>query len=477
MIEAPIRALRFDPFELDLSTLELRRSGRLVRLQHQPARVLALLARRAGEAVAREEIRREVWGTDTFVDFEHGLNFCIRQVRAALEDDAAAPRFVETLPRRGYRFIAPVETTNGRPGPEATQPRRSRSLFVATLAGLALLGLAVPFVARHGGPRPPAPSPRPEAQDAYLKARYLLARGGEDSLRRAIGFLEQARSADPRFAAAHTALAEAWVALGDRGLAPASEAYPAARGAAETALALDPRSAEAWVYLGVVQTYFEWDLASGPKAFDRAIALSPNLAIAHHYSADYLAAVGRKDEAVAAVRRAQALDPLSPAINEDVGWYAFFAGRYLEAAQQFRRAADLQPRTFLPHVYAAYAYAALQDWPQALAAAGTAMRESGTAPAEVERALGSGGRGAYVGFLRRALAWQQQRTGACFCFALRAELEDGQGALDDLERARDARWRYLLVEVGADPRLARLHGEPRFQAIERQLGLRRSPVS
>lgn len=473
MSTAPVRALRFAPFELDLTSLELRRSGRIVRLQQQPARVLALLALRAGQAVPREEIQREVWGTGTFVDFEHGLNFCIRQVRAALEDDAAAPRFVETLPRRGYRFIAPVEAANGRPAPEPFARRRSRSLFVATLAGLAILGLSVAFIARRAGPTPHARMARPEAQDAYLKGRYLLARGDEDSLRRAVAFLEEARARDPGFAMAHAALAEAWVSLGDQGLAPAAEAYPAARGAALAALAVDPTSAEAWVYLGVVKTYYEWDLASGPPAFARAISLNPDLAIAHHYSADYLAAVGRKDEAVAAVRRAQALDPLSPAINEDVGWYAFFAGRYVEAAQQFQRTADLKPRSFLPHVYAAYAYAAVQDWPRALAAAGTAMRESGTASDEIERALASGGREAYLGFLHRALAWQEQRTGSCYCFAIRAELEDQEGALEDLERARDTRWRYLLVEIGADPRIARLRSEPRFQAIERQLGLRR----
>ncbi len=94
-------ALRFGPFELDLRTSELRRAGLLIKLQQQPARVLGLLAQRGGELVLREDIRREVWGADTFVDFDQGLNFCIRQVRAALRDQAARPRYVETLPRRG----------------------------------------------------------------------------------------------------------------------------------------------------------------------------------------------------------------------------------------------------------------------------------------------------------------------------------------------------------------------------------------
>jgi DNA-binding winged helix-turn-helix (wHTH) protein/TolB-like protein len=100
--------IRFGLFELDPVSGDLRREGRLVRLQPQPARVLALLASRPGEVVTREELRRQIWSDGTFVDFERGLNFCIAQIRSALQDSADSPRFIETLPRRGYRFIAPV---------------------------------------------------------------------------------------------------------------------------------------------------------------------------------------------------------------------------------------------------------------------------------------------------------------------------------------------------------------------------------
>jgi DNA-binding winged helix-turn-helix (wHTH) protein/tetratricopeptide (TPR) repeat protein len=100
--------LRFGAFELDPSTGELRQRGDLVKLAAQPLKVLGLLVRRAGEVVTRQEIREHVWSGDTFVDFEQGLNFCIRQVREALGDTADAPRFIETLPRRGYRFLMPV---------------------------------------------------------------------------------------------------------------------------------------------------------------------------------------------------------------------------------------------------------------------------------------------------------------------------------------------------------------------------------
>lgn len=100
---------RFGDFELDPDALELRRSGSLVRLQRQPFRLLLLLVRRAGEVLHRNAIEKEIWGDQIHVDFEGGLNFCIKQIRAALHDDAATPRFVETLPKQGYRFIASVQ--------------------------------------------------------------------------------------------------------------------------------------------------------------------------------------------------------------------------------------------------------------------------------------------------------------------------------------------------------------------------------
>jgi cholera toxin transcriptional activator len=100
---------RFGVFEIDLSSGELRKSGVRMRLQEQPFQVLALLLERAGNVVTRDELRQKLWPSDTFVDFDHSLNTAINKVREALGDSASAPRYVETLARRGYRFIAPVQ--------------------------------------------------------------------------------------------------------------------------------------------------------------------------------------------------------------------------------------------------------------------------------------------------------------------------------------------------------------------------------
>jgi DNA-binding winged helix-turn-helix (wHTH) protein len=100
---------RFGVFELDLSTGELRKSGIKLRLQEQPVQVLAILLERRGEVVTREEMRQKLWPSDTFVDFDHSLNTAINKIREVLGDSATSPRYVETLARRGYRFIAPVQ--------------------------------------------------------------------------------------------------------------------------------------------------------------------------------------------------------------------------------------------------------------------------------------------------------------------------------------------------------------------------------
>jgi len=108
-MNAHARRARFGDFEMDAESGTLLRQGRRVRLQPQPLRVLALLVERAGEVVSRDDIRRAIWDQATFVEFDQGLNYCIRQIRQALNDDAVKPAFVETLKKRGYIFIAPVE--------------------------------------------------------------------------------------------------------------------------------------------------------------------------------------------------------------------------------------------------------------------------------------------------------------------------------------------------------------------------------
>src|ERR1700730_12399001 len=111
--EQPYRRLRFGVFEMDLGAGELRKHGMQVRLQRQPFQVLAMLLEHPGEVVTREELQKSLWAVDTFVDFDHGLNKTINKIREALGDSAESPRFVETVARRGYRFLAEVKDVDG----------------------------------------------------------------------------------------------------------------------------------------------------------------------------------------------------------------------------------------------------------------------------------------------------------------------------------------------------------------------------
>src|SRR6266849_512545 len=136
--------IRFGTFEINLQTGELRRRGQKVKLQEQPLQVLAALLERPGEMVTREELRSKLWPADTFVDFDHGLNAAIKRLRDALGESADAPVFIETLARRGYRFIAPV---NGSSAPGrieiAPAPERSKSFFLIHRIAIACLASIV----------------------------------------------------------------------------------------------------------------------------------------------------------------------------------------------------------------------------------------------------------------------------------------------------------------------------------------------
>jgi DNA-binding winged helix-turn-helix (wHTH) protein len=129
------RLLRFGVFEVDLAAGELRKNGARIRLQEQPFQVLATLLEHAGQVVTRDDLRQKIWPADTFVDFDHSLNTAINKIREALGDSASSPRFVETLARRGYRFIAPVDSasavsmpSNARNGVPAAQPDSEAAL-------------------------------------------------------------------------------------------------------------------------------------------------------------------------------------------------------------------------------------------------------------------------------------------------------------------------------------------------------------
>jgi len=188
------KILRFGPFELDLQTQQLRRAGALLRIQPQPLKVLSVLVDHAGQVVTRDQLRRELWGDETFVDFEQGLNYCIRQIRAVLGDEAQTPRWIETIPRRGYRFLAPVDGLPESPPQElqanaVSEKKASRRVWWAVAAISVVMLTAGAYLARSHFAH------RFTAKDTIVLAEFANTTGDpafDDVLREALAIqLEQ----------------------------------------------------------------------------------------------------------------------------------------------------------------------------------------------------------------------------------------------------------------------------------------------
>ncbi len=451
---------RFGRFEVDLAEQELRRDGLRVKLQPRPFRVLALLVDRSGSVVTHDEIRRHVWGDDTFVDFDHNLRLCIHQVRAALHDDARQPRFVESVPRLGYRFLAKVEA-GGAPVPAAPPAPAPRSRFAAlAAAGLLTFGLAL-------GSEPGAipTSPAVQGPPEFLRGLYLR-QAGPGALESAAAALENAARVEPGRADIHATLAATYVELADLGLWPAREALPRAEIAARQALRLDPASASAHVSLGIARLAGAWDWDDARGHFQRALVLDPGLTPAHSAWAAFLSASGDQKGALAAIARARSIDPACPLIRGEAGWYLYCARRFDDAAAEWQRAIAIDPTLPGTHerLVRAYRNAARPD--RAEAEARETMRLVGSpadGPVDLRRFLLGTAR-----WLEAAPApgpdALERRAG------LYASVGDREAALAALEAAVRARSRFLLKHLAADPDLEPIRGEPRFQALLRRVG-------
>lgn len=360
--------LSFGEIELYLDSGELFRAGERVKLQPQPAKVLEVLASRSGEVASREEIRKLVWGEETFVDLDASLNFCIKQIRQALGDSALAPRFIETIPRRGYRFLVPVQTRSRiSPAPEmepepsppveetpeapvrpvvaaalpdqSLQHVRPLGLAVAAVA-LALLALAlVPVKQQPGSPERTerASAPRvtpPAAQEHYQKALYLR---GSDR-RQAREELKKALLLAPGFAEAHAMLA--WLEI--KSDSNPERLLPQAEITARKAVELDPDLALGHLALGEILFRCALDWQQAETELRRAVELDPGLAEAWHSLAHLLAALGEHEEAIASAQRAREADPAAMFVNTDLAWFYYLDQQYDEAVRQAANVLELK---------------------------------------------------------------------------------------------------------------------------------------
>ncbi len=206
----------------------------------------------------------------------------------------------------------------------------------------------------------------PEARDLYLQGRYYWSKRTPEDLNKAVDFFTQSIVHDPSYAPAYVGLADSYNLLREYSAMPASEAYPRALAAAKKAVELDDNSSEAHASLAFVSFFGMWDFADGEREFRRAIALDPNNARAHHWSANALLALHRLPEALAEIEHAQALDPSSGSILADKGNILFVSGREDEGIALLEAIAKHDPSFRSPHRYLRDFYFRNQDYPRFL---------------------------------------------------------------------------------------------------------------
>ena len=396
----PTTPVRFGVFEADLSAGELRRNGVKVRLQDLPFRVLALMLSRPGEVITREEFRQALWPPDVFVDFEQGISSAVMRLRDALRDSADNPIFIETIERRGYRWMGPIHPPTAPPTPAPvpeppppakiaiepeslpqTTPPPSNPLFrrglIFALPLLVLLFAAWVFRAGNRSAAvgaksiPPAKSQHSpanrEAEDFYLKGRFYWNKRTPESLNQAVEAFTQALARDPNYADAYVGLADCYNLLREFAAMPSNDAFFKAFAAAKKAVELDPQSADAHASLAFVSFWGMWDARDAEKEFRRAIELAPNNAKAHHWFATFFHGMGRDQEALAEIEVARKLDPNSSAILADKGELLRGAGRYDEAVQVLTQLEAAEPDFASPHRYLQFAYFDKGDYPRYIA--------------------------------------------------------------------------------------------------------------
>ena len=517
---APV--VRFGIFEADLRSGELHRSGVKVRIQELPFHALKTLVSHPNEVVSRDDLRKALWPVDVHVEFDRGVISAINRLRDALGDSAENPVFIETVGRRGYRWIAPLQFVDAGQdgglrdpasmagleeawtgtwrlvaGIERLVVRRANFLFVLLVVALLCAaggvwvrfggsnaaGKAGSFTGRPGSGRGAAnrPSANPEAEKFYLEGRYYWEKRTPESLTKAVDAFTQAIVLDSGYAPAYVGLADSYNLLREYTVMPAYEAYPRALAAAKKAVELDPESSEAHASLAFASFFGMWEVATADQEFRRAIELNPNNAAAHHWYATYLSCLRRYPESLVEIDRAQALDPASKSVLADKGSLLFSAGRRRDSVVLLKQMEENEPDFISPHRYLKFIYLVEADYSNYLMEArkeAVLMHDSGaiaTVDATEKGFAAGGGRG-----LLEVLSAEQKKrfdSGEFSPFLLAATYALMGEKRETLRYLKIAGERRVdgVIEITSDPAFNSLHGDAEFQKLVAQLGL--PPVS
>lgn len=311
------------------------------------------------------------------------------------------------------------------------------------------------------------------AYDAYLKGRYFWNKRTSDAVQHGLDYFRQAIRLDPNFAESYEGVADSYATMGLYGFTPPDQAFPAARKAALEALEMDDSLADAHATLGLIYFYYDWDGVAAENEFRKAIDLNPNYAMAHSWSGETLAAMGRFHEAVDESQRALQDDPLSLIVNSNAAWTFFLAGQSDEAIQTLQKAIELDPTFPRTHFRLGIIYEALGRTHDAVEEFRIAAQSSnGNAYYEASLAEAYGELGdaqAATRILQMLKSRAQTEYVPAFGFALvYAGLHDRQAAFQWLQKASlDHSTSMAFAKV--DPSLASLRSDQQFVTIAQNL--------
>jgi len=459
--------MEFDGWKVDRVSGEISRGDRASRLAQQPLRILIELFDHAGSVVTRDKLVKALWPSG-IVDFDNGLNGAMRKLRVALDDVADTPRYIETLPRVGYRFIGNPGTTAAiLPATEIR--RRSPGRMALTLALVALaagLGLSWWLWSGRDSSRH-LPSER--AQELYLDGLQLRSRRDIDTTGQSIAKFAAALQEDPNYS-------EAWAAYGTsisiavirQRMTPA-EGIPKARAAAERAIELAPGEPLGYVLLAQILMDHDKDFAGAKRELDRARQLDDHESLMWHHLAMWHGQLGHVDEAFAAIRRARELEPTRPIYTANYSLLLYETRRYDEAIGMAKQVIERNTQ-----------------FDQARSVLARALMATGDPAGALEQALANGDSGPNQGDLgmvyaklgrrddaQRELARLDERARHGFAvayeqaqiYATLGEIAQGCAAL-----ARAVTDHSLLVNwMRLEPRLDPLRGSQCYADAERKL--------
>jgi DNA-binding winged helix-turn-helix (wHTH) protein/tetratricopeptide (TPR) repeat protein len=433
------------------------------RIQPRIMDLLVYLGARPGQVVTKAELAREVWQAQHIGD--DVLTVAVYSLRKTLGDTVRHPSFIETVPKRGYRWVGPALVH--RP-PRARASLPAPRMIAAAVLVIAASGLVV-WGAADGGSRRHVVSP--ESNEAYVKGRYFLdqrvVRGWQDARAQ----FERALALDPANAAAHAALSDTYSAMADFGAAMPAELRAGAMAEARRAIALDPRAAEGHAALARAQLFFDWDLAAAERSLRAAFRRDSTYMPAYQTRAWLETARGRFDDAARAGRRAVVLDPANAARYTELAWVLGLDGRYDEALDVLDRAMELDQRTFEVLMARAMVFERRGNADSSFANYLGALRVAGLPESALRRRAAEYRAAGLASVFRSALAapgsavpmsetWRAQML---------ARLGETDRAIEALERAA-AKREGALVWLRVEPSFRPLREDARFRRIAALVG-------